>query len=127
MQKSANVFTSAVPYYYFLKILGLFPSSFMGNVRNERFKRTIFDKIYAFLINCIITTVSAYRLLNPEKYHENASSILIGAWNCTSNFGCTVISIAMVYQYFRIERILDFMKELNSFDEKVNEDLLNIY
>jgi hypothetical protein len=116
-----NIFTSAIPLYFYLKTLGLFPISFVGAFCNGNLSAKVIDKIYFLIMIIFWTLVWVYNILEPMPSEEyfSGSLVLVRAWYFTTNCGVLAIIVSMIYQYLKMGDTLDIFKKILFFDEKV--------
>lgn len=117
----SNIYKSLGPSYFYLKILGLFPASFVGKRTNGKLKTRILDKIY-FLILCFIwLTTFIYGIIRKLEVEErnDISVLILQMWNGSNYIGNFSFLITIIYQYIIFEQVLEFFSILHEFDSKV--------
>jgi hypothetical protein len=124
-----NVFRSAAPLCYYLKLLGLFPASFIGDIRNGRMKVAITGKVHSIFTCIIWFSAVVYGIIQPydEKEYTDLSSLLIKVWYYATLFGSFAILVSMIRQICVFDKILDIFKAFHDFDEKVSSELKRIF
>ncbi|KAG5670828.1 hypothetical protein PVAND_001063 [Polypedilum vanderplanki] len=122
-----KLFLQVIPLYFFLKIFGLFASSFIGAFSNGILRSKIIDKIYFFIILFYWILVGIYNTFEPLPSEElfSNSLVLVRVWYMTTNCGTFAIIVSMIYQYLKFDEILKIFKTIYDFDEKAK--LLKIH
>lgn len=123
-KKIANIYTSALPLYYFLKLMGIFPPSFIGSARNGNFSVKIRDKLQ-FLLAIAFVLFFLYSSLTFASEDFKTSQLLSTAWKIMPACGLLVILITVPYELRVYRKILKLLHLLNEFDVKVNFELMS--
>lgn len=110
-----NIYSCSYPLLWFLKVLGIFVPSFD---QHGKFKIRIIDKIYFVFANFMILTLFGFNLMKQQN--EMSSSPLVAiAWESCAFFGNISSVIMMMYQYRNSKYLIQILKVLNDFDNKV--------
>jgi hypothetical protein len=123
-KNSRNIYTTLIPLFLNLKLLGLFPASFVGDSKNGNISRTLGDRVFFWIVYCLWIFSLVYVLNRPGNivnFVSYSSSVLADAWDYTTAIGNCAILISMTYQYFKFERVLEVLVAFHKFDEKVKE------
>jgi hypothetical protein len=121
-KNTSNVFSSAAPLYYYLKLLGLFPASFFGDIKDGKFKNKLSDKIQVALIGgiwFITLTYGIFRTIEVKESHD-LSVLVLRMWTSSIYIGNFSILLAIIYQFWYFDKILTIFASLNDFDSKVS-------
>ena len=111
-----NIFQVVRPFYYFLRVFGLFPCSFDGDIRHGIFSFKIRDKIVLtiFLIFYILLSLSPI-----FKTPYNGSHVSHIAWKAVGFSGHFTVIFAIIYGFQRRNSFVHFLKICHKFDLKV--------
>jgi len=110
-----NVYSLSIYLYYHLKILALLPHSINGPVSKGNFFIKIRDKIFTIL--SLVITASLF--LTTKAQDHVSSVVLTTIWELNSHNGRLTMLFLVCYQYWKSDKIVDILKMLNEFDEKV--------
>jgi hypothetical protein len=78
-QKGENIFGVVFPFYVILKLSGMFPKSFQGEIRLGVFKTKWHDKVISLVAGMVLLCVILQQTLQPyEKF--NKSMLLTSGW-----------------------------------------------
>lgn len=118
-KKVKNIFTSAKPLYYYLKILGLFHLSIDENFYKESLKRSFKNKILSTIPMWTLTGLLSM-FLKRSASAWSSSLVLMNAYSICSLCGYFVAWFLILYQWKNSERTMEILKMLYEVDQQVN-------
>jgi hypothetical protein len=113
-----NIFTSLRPFTTFAKLLGAFPLSFEGRVRNGNLKTKFFDALISIFIIFALSIGFWCRILELDFF---TSRILMRLLVYSQTFEFVTLCIKLIYQNVKRKSYRKVLKLLDEFDEKVNK------
>lgn len=118
-KKLENIFTTSLPLYFYLKVLGIFLPSFIGSPKNGCFSVKLRDKIWFITVYIALCIYLMSNLVKKTHYTATSSLILMTAWEVCAIIGLVMTLIVMTYQYIYATEIAKTLKMINELDEKV--------
>lgn len=119
-KKNENVFTSATPLYYYLKMLGIFLPSFDGKIQSGILRVKLRDKIWSFITFCLLVILLFMNLMKKTHFFASTSIFLVIAWEVCAIIGLIAVLIVLIYQFIYARQIVKTLQLVNEFDEKVS-------
>jgi hypothetical protein len=113
----ANVFTVFHPFYLILKLVGVFPKSFVGPVEKGLLKTKCLDVIPPILV--ILWILYLIHEVTTGSHIINESLILMVAWNYSLIFELCLIILQSLYEIHHRESIVKFLGVLSEFDREL--------
>lgn len=120
LKKVNNIFTSALPLYYYSKAFGIFLPSFTKNIQDGKLSVKILDKIWFLIIFIATVFVLFLNITKDNQIYTSSSILLVTAWEICGMVGIISMLIVQIYQYFYANEIADTLVLIHAFDEKVN-------
>lgn len=118
-----NIYTCFVPFYYFLKLVGGFPSSFDGPASKGNFKAKLIDALIPCVIFLTSILICGLVIFRGETV-SSTSGILVQAWTYSLIFCLTLIQAGFAFQLYNHESIIKFIRKIDSIDKKVENLIL---
>lgn len=119
VKKLNNIFTSALPLYYYLKIFGIFLPSFTGSAHQGKLSVKLWDKFWFFTIYFTMAWMLFLNLKKDTHFTTSTSILLVIAWETCAITGLINVLIIQIYQYIYANEIGDTLSIIHEFDEKV--------
>ena len=119
-KRNENIFTSVLPLYYFSKIIGVFSPSFVGLKQKGIFRFKIFDKVIFLVALSALFVLLVRSILNENHVLTSSSTFLVQCWEFCSSCGLASSFIAMIHHKKYSNEMINILKMLHEFDEKVN-------
>jgi hypothetical protein len=113
-----NFFTSVEPFLVFAKFLGFFPMSFDGPARNGKFKVKFFN-IFATSCFTLISALILFLNITNGAFVTTDSRLLYYGWVLPSISEMFFQLGLFIKQVNQRADVVNFLKQLNSVDEKV--------
>ena len=122
-----NLFTSAAPLCFYLKLLGLFPASFKGSIRSGMILVCAGGKAYSVSVMIFWLMTMTFISLQPSENQgfKDFSAMVIKSFRYSTILGSFGILVAMIYHYRKFDGTLEILQLLHGFDEKVNTSQFN--
>ena len=116
LKNQLNIYSSSIYFYYHLKFLALLPHSVNEKLSNGSFSIKIRDKIFTIFVLSATVAMS----IAVKRQDHITSFVLSRIWDVNSHTGRATILFLICYQYRKSDKILDILRGLNEFDEKVS-------
>ena len=114
-----NVHTSIRPFYFVLKVFGLFPFSYEGNYKNEILKEKPLDVVMTCLAISFYIFLLFWNVVMVKEL-KSTSKIIGMAWSISLLLFLSLMLISAFYQIFKRKSIGKFLNLLDEFDQKVS-------
>lgn len=110
-----NIYSTVKPFYFFAKVLGVFPLTLVGtNLKPRKFDCVLASASFAALVALI------YLMLNFEIFIKSDSSILTKASKFSVVLGLYLLLISFWFQICKRNAIKQFLAILSCFDYDVS-------
>lgn len=116
--QAPNIYTSSQPFYWFAKMLGLFPLSYIGPAEKGILTMKwhgVASTVLAFKVCVLLTAWSFY----GEDNSASVSNMMSVVWIQWSAFGLFLVMIQLFIQFRNRESMKYFLRAVNDFDKKV--------
>lgn len=104
--------------YFWLKVFGIFPMSFVGPLENGVLKIKWTDVLLSCLSFLTVCMLTCFNLLNLEIVVEY-SAVLSTAWTTSLFFGFFAILIMFLHNILKCKTHEKFLRSCNEFDKTV--------
>lgn len=114
-----SIYTTAKPFYFLLKLLGIFPFSIETSSGEKVFRPKLLD----YLSCCFSITSLLFALFMSIEFTDvmnSSSEIVARAWNLNLTFCLFTVLISLCYQIQKRNQIVKFLQLIDDFDKKVN-------
>lgn len=114
-----NIFEVVYPFYCILKVLGYVPFSFKGKIRDGNLVVNAFDSAYFMLMLC--GHVILFGFISQREFIAFMGSEVMKEGSKAAVFTSSLaIIISLIYQFIRRRKIIQFLRQVHEFDEKVS-------
>lgn len=113
-----NLYTDIKPFYYFAKILGLFPMSFVGSARKGILKTKIHDAIYSLLAFVTLGTLLILKI--SLNNNVRTSKLMFVAFEFSMYLEFFMLAIQFIFQICKRNDIRFCLSMLDAFDNEVS-------
>lgn len=115
-----NIFTTIEPFCIVMKMFGIFPISFDGPAYKGVFKTTFCDALATIISLCLLLLIIIANMLYDESV-LTSSLMLTKAFSFLIRTELFSMILMFAYQIYFRKSIVEFIKWINIFDQKVNQ------